>query len=532
MSCTYLTSSRLIRMGFVKAFVALLVLIGMGWGQTEVSPSACRDDAVVDIPDIWLERAVKSALSLNALDGSTQVTCGDIKNLTELSVRGADFRISSLDGLEHATNLEVLELPKLAPTYEVGHFVSSLEPLASLTNLKKLEIYLGNVEDLSPLENLQSLKHLELTRHAVENLEPLSQLQNLHTLVLPRNNVSDLEPLETLSGLVVLNLSDNSVRDITPLNTLTNLKVLDLSLNEIVSPNLSGLPPLRSLDLRNSGLTDLSFARDWSLTEPMTLNLGTNLIHDLQPLVDNPAFGEGDAVDLSSNCLDLTPGSRDERHIAELSERGVKMSERYLRRSEMEGCAFLEERPQEGGKPITFSDFRLARALAEQTGYFTVTDKTMAELTRLNLGIEHCTTGYTNKYYSEVTCVSDLAGLEEAVNVQKLVLNTNSLDDLSALSSLPALETLVLQEGGYQVQHSQSLSGSSTKSLCFIAKDKGRFSLDLTPLLGDLSLWFPDGGPIEVEATEDEKVAAENVLLQLRTQGVEVLMVDDPAQCL
>ena len=457
-----------------------------------------------------------------------------MQRLTKLSVRGVDFRISSLEGLEYAINLEVLELPKLAPTYEVGHFVSSLEPLASLTRLKKLEIYLGHVKDFSPLENLQSLEHLELTGHALEDLGPLSQLQNLHTLVLPRNNISDLKPLETLPGLVILDLSGNSVRDITPLNALANLKVLDLSLNEVVSPDLSGLPPLESLTLRNSGLMDLSFARDWSLAEPMTLDLYTNLVHDLQPLVDNPAFGEGDAVYLADNCLDLTPGSRDQRATAALSERGVKMSERHLIKSEMDDCAFLEEGLPEG-QPVAFSDFRLARALAEQTGYFTVTDKAMANLTYLNLGIEHCTEGYANKYYAEVTCVSDLMGLEEAVNVQKLVLNTNSLDDLSALSSLPALETLVLQEGGYQVQNGQPLANSFTQSLCFIAKDKGRFSLDLTPLLSNLLLWFPnrDYGVPEssYEVTEDEREAAERVLSQLQTQGVEVVRVDDPVQC-
>ena len=460
--------------------------------------------------------------------------CGDTQRLTKLSVRGIDFRISLLDGLEYAINLEVLELPNLARPYEVGHLVSSLAPLASLTGLKKLEIYLGHVEDLSPLENLQSLEHLELTGHAVEDLGPLSQLQNLRTLILPRNTISDLGPLENLSSLVVLDLSGNSVRDITPLNALIYLKVLDLSLNDVVSPDLSGLPPLESLTLRNSGLMDLSFARDWSLAEPMTLDLYTNLVHDLQPLVDNPAFGEGDAVYLADNCLDLTPGSRDQQNIAALSERGVKMSERYLIRSEMDDCAFLEEERPEG-QPVVFSDFRLARALAEQTGYFTVTDEVMANLTCLNLGIEHCTKGYANKYYAEVTCISDLTGLEEAVNVQKLVLNTNSLDDLSALSSLPALETLVLQEGGYQIQNGQPLSEGFTRSLCFIAKDKGRLSLDLTPLLSNLLLWFPNrdyGIPqSSYEITEDERAAAERVLSQLQTQGVEVVRVDDPAQC-
>ena len=524
----------LIRTRFIKAFVTLLFFTGWGLGQTEVSPSACRDDAVVDIPDIWLERAIKSALSFDVLDGSPDLTCGNLQGLTRLSVRGIDFRIGSLKGLEYAINLEVLELPNLARPYEVGHLVSSLEPLTSLTRLKKLEIYLGHVEDLSPLEDLQSLEHLELTGHAVEDLKPLSQLQNLHTLILPRNSVRDLRPLENLSSLVVLDLSGNRVRDTTPLNALINLKVLDLSFSDIVSPDLSGLPPLESLTLRNSGLMNLSFARDWSLAEPMTLSLYTNLVHDLQPLVDNPAFGEGDAVYLANNCLDLTPGSRDQRNIAALSERGVKMSERYLIRSEMDDCAFLEEGLPEG-QPIAFSDFRLARALAKQTGYFTVTDKAMANLTYLNLGVEHCTKGYANKYYAEVTCVSDLTGLEEAANVQKLVLNTNSLDDLSALSSLPALETLVLQEGGYQVQNGQPLADSFTQSLCFIAKDKGRFSLDLTPLLSNLLLWFPNrnyGVPeSSYEVTEAEREAAERVLSQLQTQGVEVVRVDNPVQC-
>jgi hypothetical protein len=55
------------------------------------------------------------------------------------------------------------------------------------------------------------------------------------------------------------------------------------------------------------------------------LNLEDNKINDISPLVSNTGLGEGDAVSLENNLLDLSPGSDDMQNIQILQSRGVKV---------------------------------------------------------------------------------------------------------------------------------------------------------------------------------------------------------------
>ena len=81
------------RYGYV--FVVLITLMGC-------IPVAFAQDWM---PDANLRTAVRSALNIDAGDTLTQA---DMENLTELVAKNSE--ISSITGLEHATNLTSLDL--------------------------------------------------------------------------------------------------------------------------------------------------------------------------------------------------------------------------------------------------------------------------------------------------------------------------------------------------------------------------------------------------------------------------------------
>lgn len=536
-----------IRKGLIL-LIYLLTCQCFALNQT-VSP-ACTADTSIDIPDIWLERAIKGTLSLNAGDGTPPITCGDIDSLTELYVSGVDYRISSLQGLEFASNLEVLVLPKLVPRYEVGHFVSSLEPLANLKELRKLEVYLGDISDLSPLSGLQELEYLKLVGHPLENLEPLANLQNLHTLLLPHNqivdisalrqlrnltnidlsnnNISDISGFGNLKQLQILDLSRNNIIDVSSLSGLQRLQILDLSLNNVINPDLSNLPSLSELSIYFGGVTDLSFINELELTQPITVSLYMNFVHSLKPLLTNPQLPEGTIFELSGNCLDLREGSVDSLHVTELNQRGIRVKGEI---SNMDsGCIALKDLIPFGSDVLRLEDHHLLRALAKQTGYYKITDMAVAELTHLNLDLDHCSTLPISIYQDKVTCVQNLSGILYAKNLRYLVLNVTSTKDLSLLSQLPNLQTLILEASVYSVFAGKSLSDPVVPSLCLQIQDSNLGNFDLTPLLDNPFLWRPDDESLEVD--EESQIRTQRLISELELSGIKVSLVDDAAQCL
>ena len=164
----------------------------------------------VDIPDDILERTVREALD----KPEGKLTKGDLASLTELTpispprgpALGQTFNVESLEGLQFARNLEVLNLPA--------------------DNR-------GSLSDLSPLSNLTKLREINLNDQKVRDLSPLANLTNLEVLTLLFNDVEDLSSLANLTNLVTLNLAGNQVRDLSALVDLTDLDILDLDLNAV-----------------------------------------------------------------------------------------------------------------------------------------------------------------------------------------------------------------------------------------------------------------------------------------------------------
>ena len=128
-----------------------------------------------------------------------------------------------------------------------------LNPAYVQLHLTGLQAINKGIVDLTGLEHATDLQFLALPRNKIHDLSPLSGLIGLVFLDLGGNQISDISPLSGLVNLEVLRLEDNQITDVSPLAGLVNLKELVLSVNPIsdISP-LVGLENLEDLRIQHT----------------------------------------------------------------------------------------------------------------------------------------------------------------------------------------------------------------------------------------------------------------------------------------
>lgn len=137
--------------------------------------------------------------------------------------------------------------------------ISNLAPIATLKNLKKLNLEWQQIEDLTPLSELEQLEELDLSHNLIRDTTALSSLQQLKKLDLSSNLIYFISPISSLTKLEELYIARASISDIEALNSLTNLKKLDLASNNISNiESLSSLLNLEKLDLSYNLVRDIA----------------------------------------------------------------------------------------------------------------------------------------------------------------------------------------------------------------------------------------------------------------------------------
>ncbi len=294
---------------------------------------------------------------------------------------------------------EALRLPEAVPLTQKqmqglqylvagGRGIRNIKGLEFAQNL--VELNLGDegnyVTDLTPLSTLTSLNSLNVGGNQVANLRPLANLTNLTGLSLWYNQVTDVSPLSSLTALTYLNLADNYVRDLGPLANLINLGELDLFDNEIknIAP-LSDLKNLKHLILTHNRVEDLRPLAE--LINLQILWIKKNPIRDLSPLI--------------------------QLHLTDLKYDGVSLPAEQIAPSE-----------------IWMPDPALWMTVRGELGLLPgvpLTKEKMQELTYLE---------------AQNRGITDITGLEFAMNLRELHLGQNPITDLYPLSNLTTLESL------------------------------------------------------------------------------------------
>ena len=158
------------------------------------------------------------------------ITRADMLSLETLSAGGKG--ITSLVGLEHATNLKSL--------YLKVNDVADLTPLANLTKLEVLNLENNLIPQTgySPLANLTKLTGLRIGGHrngdiSSDSLEAVvKNMRDLADLKVNNMGLTDISFLEKLTKLGSLNLNSNKgITNFKPLTCLKNL--VDLRVENI-----------------------------------------------------------------------------------------------------------------------------------------------------------------------------------------------------------------------------------------------------------------------------------------------------------
>ena len=297
------------------------------------------------------------------------------------------------------TQQEMLRLTKLEAA-ERG--IADLTGLEYAANIRSLRLHLNPIADISPLIHLTKLEGVNLWGCDIANLRPLGNLKNLRGLFLGHNQISDISSLAELTNLTRLHLQSNQIVDLRPLANLINLRefwIQDNSVEYIAI--LANLTQLTVLRLDNNQIRNINSLSNLTLLEELRLN--RNEITDITPLIglknltelhvaDNPFHDFSPLFELEGVELDIEIG---------------------------EGFNVVVEVPDPNLRQLIREALSLPEAVP-------LTQQQMLRLTELDAGGDR---GITN-----------LTGLEYAINIKSLRLHNNPIADISPLIHLTKLE--------------------------------------------------------------------------------------------
>ena len=287
-------------------------LLGASWPVVKSNNSPD-----VKIFDANLAAAIRKTLSL---EDDASITESDMEQLISLTATNA--QISSLSGLQYATNLTALDLSnneiwsvsqitglrklthlnlshnKIDFVYGL-HWIVSLKELklagnpidikdaASLLVLKNLSVAIDiklptlvNVPDRALARILRSTLSISsgvpITKEALQTITSLGNNYIREGYRQGYEKIGDLTGLEHATAMTTLSLPYHGVSNITALQSLTQLTSLDLSNNYVISSYtpLSSLTNLTSLNLVNTYISDITSLS--GLTKLTELNIGVD----------------------------------------------------------------------------------------------------------------------------------------------------------------------------------------------------------------------------------------------------------------
>ncbi len=298
---------------------------------------------------------------------------------------------------------------------------------------------LGNSTGDMTVVDMKRLTSLHASQYDIIELTGLEAAVNLTTLNLSNNQISDINALSGLTGLRRLDLDRNQISDISALSGLTDLYGLEINHNQISDISaLSGLDNLRELVVSYNLLLLITNSPAHVVIENLQ-NGGTGVY--FKPQVDADDDGmwdpfelliiEADSSDSIITLADVLPGDDfdgDGRiNVGEFSDSTDPTD------------------PVDIATIVNIPDANLKQAI-RGTLHTPTDDISVVEMGRLYR---------LNANYG----ITDLTGLEAAVNLTEIFLNCNQISDINAISGLTRLTNLSLENN--QISDISALSGLS-----------------------------------------------------------------------
>ena len=394
---------------------------------------------VVDLPDSNLESAIREELNLS---DEIPLTQQEMLRLTRLDA--GNKQIKDLTGLEHASNLMRLVLPR--------NEIQDLNPLAGLLNLDTLHLWSNPIFDVSAIANLIQLRILSFDNCRISDVTSLANLTGLTFLSLPHNQIQDITLFANLTQLTELHLHSNRVVDISSLTNLMQLKVLGLHYNRIedVTP-LANLRQLTELYLNNNRIVNVKPLAN--LTNLVDLKLAGNAIRDFSPLLELNVENIDIDIHVLQELASVEVGIPDpnlERVLREklglpnqtpLTQLVMKQLTRLdASNNEIEDLTGLEQATNLAWLALPKNEIQDLNPLAELFNLETLYlwDNPISNLSPIGNLIQVRRLGLDNCRISDVTSLANLTGLTF------LNLSHNQIHDITFLANLTQLTELHL----------------------------------------------------------------------------------------
>ncbi|MCG1021384.1 leucine-rich repeat domain-containing protein [Sutcliffiella horikoshii] len=432
----------------------------------ENTESSIDDEEVVTVPDPNLKNALKDYLGLSR----DEIYKSDMESLTVFSA--VDRDIKDLQGLEWAINLEELSI--------FYNQITDVSPLEGLTKLKYLDIEVNNIQDITPLSNLTNLETLWISSNPIESIKSLETLKSLDTLYIhntPVNSIEVLLQLDALSNVTLYNMINLDI---------SKGSVSKMIINELVNKGVS-------VELGEQGeyiwiytdrVTDSSIIISYEYS-------GQETVEAYQIYLDGKLIST--TKETSFIFSDLTPETGYEITVTALDSEEEEI---------VSSTSFEETRMTPTGAEIKFRDSALEQAVKDHLG---ITDRPVV------------TSDMNYLWYLDASHLNivNLAGLEQANNLQELNLVGNNIVDLSPLQDLKNVMHLYLRDNNIE-----DISSLSDKNISWL-DISGNPILDISPLLSMQNLYYVNVADLH-ELTFAENSLELSVVLELRDRGVEV----------
>ncbi|MBR4906255.1 MAG: hypothetical protein IKZ44_05305 [Clostridia bacterium] len=227
------------------------------------------------------------------------ITREEVKVLVNLcpNIRKLDLDYCYLD--DYAPLAKLTELTSLSlmtcGNQEDGVKLTNIDWIASLTNLRQLNLCHNAIDDISAIAGLDQLEYLNLADNDLRDeqlkyLTGLYKLRELDLYQLPK--LTDVSPLAKLSALEYLHLGqDHSIETVKPLTGLDNLRKLRLNDTAVEDIGYIGdFTALRYLDLSKCSRNASAYyaLKDCKKLKAVTISDATedvkNVFYDLSPI--------------------------------------------------------------------------------------------------------------------------------------------------------------------------------------------------------------------------------------------------------
>lgn len=398
-----------------KAFlsIVLVVLLILAiplqnvFSTEPVEPAATAIQPEQPKMDAALEAAVREALGVETEEELNQQ---DWERLTGLDASGRG--IENLSGLEQAVNLTELNLADNRLTDE------AVPVLTQLKKLQKLDISNNQIQSLSGFDVLTALTELDVSGNDLTSLVPIKTLEGIQTLYA-ENNCLDVtaspnkEILALIPSVQAAQQRTASAAAVSIQDAGLAAAIRDeLGLASSVTITQSHLEKLTELDAFDRSISSLAGLE--KAVNLKRINLSGNWISDLTPL---KSLSNLTSVDVSRNLI-----QSGDAVVKALAEKGVAVNSSNQR-------AVVTDTTT-----VSIPDEQLAAAIREALNLSSGQAVTRAALSKLT------TLAPLN------APVTDLTGLEYAVNLETLALPRGDIQDLTPLKGLTRLWSVDLSE--------------------------------------------------------------------------------------